>query len=610
MPKRNPIITKSVARYHVHVDSITFPDFNGETLSSVDYCDFFEALNEKIYPEQPLKHLHLRPCSLEMLEGLGAYLVAHKELNIQHLHLNLNEIDDNDINGDYFQELGFVLRQLVESRVEELHIDRDESPFDQEDVEGLAKYIKSENLDYKISLPIDDQQSAAQLIIDVATQSTAARKRMALTVRENAKRKQNDEHPEEKRTRKPLQTSALSIDVELEMQIETAVQQEVATELEEPEKEKFELVKDLNELKARLQAQTLKLNLGADLVSDYDLTRAWHAWFGNVATFNLDGVRQDLQQLAPPAGAQITVHENKLIANVTVQACEQLLNYYPQFQYGIDPKQLPLGFCLVEYPEGSSNKVLHYDKNLAATSLKAPLAPALREPPQRDSLDYIRYDHYRNVLNDDDAFKRISQEVHALATPIYQREAFSAVLSFLPKLLHYSALDLETLFAFCTDEDGFHVEKLHLLLDHGDKIRSTDNTEAAIRALGSKENLEAFLSIRETNTDINQHVLFRLLAQKGELVAQIKKWVANYQLNYHNLDALLDVYNCYGSHGIEKLLAMQNMHPTLLKCGDTYAPIMSDPRFQRALDTIAKFTNEQRQWWDALYAQHTNGWSR
>jgi hypothetical protein len=604
MPKMNPIVEQAIAPYHIRVESMTFPGSVAVDLKAEDFEQFIEALNSKIYPEHPLPHLYIKPATIEALQGLATYLLTHPQLKIQNLHLDMNGVI---IDEHYRSALATIIQQISASGVAELHLDCEPNPFDEDELNELAEFIDQNRVATKISLPDDAQFSAMQFSIDIITQHNRARQQQAITAVENAKRKQDEAKPLPKRTRTKVRRAALNIDVELEqqVQVETSVERATQAEMEEPKKASVELIYSLDDLKSRINNQQLKLKPGADLLSDYDITRGWHAWFGNVVTHYVGGVRYDFQQHEPAKGTQVRVDTNLEIAAISVQAAEQLVDHYPQFQYGLDIHHLPAGFCLVEHPGGRNRKVLHYDKALFEATLKAPLAPALLPHPETAPLDFERFEYYSAVLQNHAAFTRIRLEIGKLTAPIYQRNAFNTMLSYLPQLLHYNVEQLNSIFAICT-EGLFDAKRLCFMLDHGNQARHSNNIGAIERVLGGSENRERFLALQEEYQPVDAHVLFCLLEQKPVLAAQIKVWAEQYDLNTHQLDALLDVYNRFGTHGLEKLLAMPNMHPTLLKFGKTYVPLISDPRVQNALDTIARFTEEQRQWWDVLYAQHSD----
>src|SRR5579864_2874049 len=69
-------VGNAVANYNPYFTELTFPGVTKSQLRECDYYHFFMQLHERIQPGLPLQHLYIKPCSVDALRGLRAFLVS------------------------------------------------------------------------------------------------------------------------------------------------------------------------------------------------------------------------------------------------------------------------------------------------------------------------------------------------------------------------------------------------------------------------------------------------------------------------------------------------------------------------------------------------------
>lgn len=620
----NPTVIKKLSEYNQFLKTISFPVLGAETLSLGDYEEFFLQLHGKLIEnKQTLDKLVLSPCSPKTLDGLIVFLANKKPLRFNELSLDLSNMKAEEV-AAFIIKFKTLLPNLSENELKKLTIMDTKSLISEAQWRKIATLVKERGVTVDLLLPIPLQTSTIQRDID---QSVSTNKFNRVQKEFSQPSEAVDAGPlksKKKRTRPRLDpTLGLSVDIEQQQQQQTEVAVEVKREkVQSLEKGDFG---DLDVLAAnsfsgfleRFNAGRFNIPMASYLFVKANPQNMWNNWFGHIT---LDSGREIL---------------NKALSGMTAQACEQLLKYSKKFSSGFDLAHLPLGFVLVDYPVGTDNRVLHYDKNLALLQKADPLAPALKDQPKAEALAYPVFIDLIEQLRKDGSpeGKIIAEQWDKLQGMEYDSEAVKLFQKHLPMLVTLKSESLRDLFTLTFGKDlkgPFNKEAFDFISNYASDFfklapsGESDKRDLFVRThFSSLENVKMLRRFGLESTSIqnilrhdlksassNNSLLEKALSDNPKLLEQLRVWKA--KIPSLNFDALLQVYSQGGAPGLTTLISswdsadlhgLKMLHDTLFCHAASYMPLLNAD-YQEAITAVSGFSGAKKEWWDALLKIH------
>ena len=616
----HPVVIKKINTISVYDKSVAFPggliDENSP-LCKENYDEFLTRLAGWLKNNQKtLAQLIIAPCTNEALDGLNAFSASDNPIGFEELVLNVSDMPKEGVK-DFIVKLKTLLSNMSSSQLARLTLVDEQSKLNKEDLQAIVHYVKERGITVELILPKPFQNQDLQREIDEAVSTNQFKLVQGLSEQSQLKTKKSTEvnKPEKKRTRPRLDlTKNLNKEVELqqEQQVEVAVAHECIIDKEKQDKEIGALdvlsANEFDKFFTNLKERKFLISDEQYLLSEQDARDAWNAWYGHI--FH----QESMQYLGQP-----------LLGGITREACEVLLKYRDKVQSGLEFDHLPRGFALVEYPEGTGSRVLHYDKNIALLAGKQDeLALQFGKRPALKHLPYPLFEAaIKKLQNGDERDKVIAAQWEVLKKAEYEREAVQGFQDNLPFLLHFNKKQLDALFALSFEDGKLVTRKFELLVRHLPQIAAVFPDEfakdiqpaanALLSVFGSEENVKKAVELARTFKPLQEKSLLSILIDdKKELNEQVKRWEK--KLGSLNHDALLQVYNQYGEAGLERLFAqwektnldvLKTLHQNLYVHGQSYAPFLAEAH-QDAISAVQGLQGAQKEWWNLLLKQHAN----
>ncbi|RUR15878.1 hypothetical protein ELY21_13855 [Legionella sp. km535] len=634
----NPAVSEAVNKLNGFSKVFSFPGTSDPSLTATDYEYLFTQLQVKLDKLNiNLGILTLTPCNSEMLDGLNAYCGLNAGIRADKLKIDL----DPSVNPAVFvAKLKLALNNLSENNLAEIVISDKGNVLNEEHWLQIYDFIEKKHISIAITLPdnfinttlqhqIDDVVSANQRLKNEKELNSEQKERIALELENKGIRKR----PKLKDAR-----SGINIDIELQqeqqVEVEVAVQKTRETEEEEIGFGEIHALDFNGLMNLFMNKSGLSLTPEAQLISNSELKKNWHAWMGNIVYVEHDGVRYDpLKAVNVPEGKEVIIPGTQF-GKISIEAAEQLMNHRELFQYGLNSDYLPPGFALVPDPSDSESLVLHFDRNAAANV--SVIAPQLQE---HTSLKPPSADVFAEMLltlkpNENARDELLLKQWNALNSSTYSREAIFEFRSQFPKLLMLNTAQLDQVFNLCNAEGTFNAKLLHYIMQNtqrtdslfkGNVNRTEDNSVALDTIIkqfhGSEELAKNYIElshdISTAAPDKNPHILLALLADNPELKGQVESWAKQLSFDNQQMNALLQVYTEYSGAGLSKLFSVWNdidisllkeLNNTLFKKTDSFVPMFKNEKMQEALKVLSGISQDKNKyaWWSRLLAQHAS----
>lgn len=594
-----------------------------------DWQSFFTALftqrslwRQHFKDKCPNFHLILPSCALLMLQGLSAALDDRPQ--IQDSLNTLSLLGEWDfLEAEFTETFKVLVLKLAQKGLTQLYLEEVQdltASFSEENCETLSNFIEHHQLALEVILPKRYQSSKWQRRLD----QCAWTQYRQLGLSDDLIKRQ-PELP--KRIRHTRHQALIEIGVSLDQQVEQTQTIPVDKNTSIASSNHEYTAQDVwgwDTFKEKFDQRQLNL-LPHDYLRCVTETD-WDNWLG---TFD---IRKSIS----------------IIGGLDQQACEQLLRFYPQFQFGLDINgHLPAGFF--QWSTDSCSRILSYDQEKAIQASIEPMAvqyytPAYPPPALSPRL-----------------VKQWVQQVNSCTTPtaaeaftlrcwtqlnqgIYDRQAHIHFRQYLPTLLHLSDTAIQTLIPIVNETGLIHFSRLDFLLNHLAAIQALlaeaalDRLPPAARAVLVEEvgehQLPQVLVFAQCaqktvgTTPRSATLLYRLLTDppSNSILTQLDTWVDYLSLSPDNIDALLPVYTKHSTQGLETLFAcwakldqfrlaetahapqttlLKVCHESLFSKLPSYLPLLTKD-YQTALDILQGFYIKPAQghWWQSLFQQH------
>jgi hypothetical protein len=617
-------VQKCIGTYSPQLPRMRFPEgLKVKALDAIQYENLFQNLsqNQQLIAS-PLPDFVLTRCDSEALDGLNAFFAEQSVTLFKKLTVNidLDKASDADL---FITKFKFSLNNLSRANLSHLVIIDEKGVLTEQHIKDIIEFVSKKQISIVIDLPKPYKSTNYQQQLDLLTGINCREKNSKLfgeqLFKEASKGQVNK--PKSKRTRERVNLrEAMKIDIELQEGVDETVvvekQQKKRSSGTDYGKPRVFRMDDLAEAASKEGNFSVFAKVSSSL-SKRELIRYWHKLLGNI-TPDIP-IRFDKSFKKDWVGGQQVITNNEL-NGISDRALEYLIEHKKYFEAGINIRQLPQGFLIIEDPENPGKRILHYDKNLDyhATIALKPLALRLKPIISIDLADKLMshekpdkfYVALWNKLNTGNEYSRTESD-------IFRRN--------LPDLMLLSDPQLKTVLELCGGEAAFDYNKFNFIFEkmvQAKDLYAEPYNEADLISVAGLESLFPKQDDRKKYINLayeinpkpgTSHLLFSILDDEDlkKLTAEIK----TYELTDVQLNGLLAIYDKYGSSGIEKILktwkqinANHNISLKQLRSIQEYVDgyegmVLSDDVRDAAVK-ISGFTTEQRQWWNQLYAAH------
>jgi SecA DEAD-like domain len=336
---------------------------------------------------------------------------------------------------------------------------------------------------------------------------------------------------------------------------------------------------------------------------------------------------------------------------ISQSACEQLVRFHRQFQFGIDlTRHLPAGFFVreVDTPE-FSQYILDYDSEKALYAKADPMAIQYYRSTQR-ALSPKTFSAWRGQLQEKPSAEQSAAEQLALAvcqqldSSPYDRKIFSKWLAVLPHLLGWHTASIQSLRQLIQQADKLDLGCLIFVLDHLSVLQALPEVAmltAKAHPAGSilteqfgeervPQVLELARLVKANTVDHQKTLLYRLIAaQHPNFLPELAAWVKRLSVDAQALAAWVPIYEIYGCDGLKTLFSIWEglqavpainspekkstddnslltiLYRSVFSQMPSLLPILAAD-YQQALATIKGFYGEpiKAAWWQSLLVSH------
>ena len=612
---------KKLSDFSIASKQFSFPGIDDAELSVTDYADFLKRLQLKLKENNTvLDKLLITPCTIKALDGLTSFSTSNKKMHINKLELDIAGVKATEVD-DFLAKLKTILQNLSASDLKLLTLEDSKELLTEEHWKQIAAFVAARKIAVELLLPPKFAHTPIQRAIDqsVSTNKFTHPKTAPVELPDTAQEIQK----KGKRTRPRLDNSK-NLNVEIELQQEQAVEVAVSREkltlgFEEETNTLGSIIlygDNFDNFFTGLEREHFNIGPQFYLCSESTLKNIWNTWFGH------------LEQ-------EGKISFNNHLSGISEEACEQLLINHRHFQNGIDLEHLAPGFVLMEFPLGTGEMVLYYDKNKALIPQKAdPLALVVEEELPLKPLAFPLFEKLIKILAAGTASEKlIAAQWEKLSAVPYDRQAIQSFQLRLPALSTLKKEQLQTLFALCFDkENRLNKEKFDFLLSHMGTIAQLftakgfdESIQPAAKKLtsvfGSPEEANQAVALaiavkqgNFSNVSNESQLLTKLLLQENpELLKKIQTWKQETQ-NTLSYDALLHLYSQKGIGGLNQLLAQWENNKSHLatefvrsyfSSTSNYEVLLEQP-WKDALAAISGFSGAKKDWWNALYSKHVS----
>lgn len=278
---------------------------------------------------------------------------------------------------------------------------------------------------------------------------------------------------------------------------------------------------------------------------------------------------------------------NPKVSLMTPEACELLLAHQTQLHYGLDFEHLPAGFELNDVLiNGKVVSILNYNEHKARLKRNNPYAIQLNSPEAIQPLAHDLFNQWRVSSKNS-----LLQQQYEVLEKTFDRQQIADFKRYLPIMLHLPQ---------------------HLLTKFGKEAK--DFIQAAIHHRALLSNIKGTL---------NAHLLGQFLEKDADMetIKALEQWHMQLNLTAADLNGLLAVYNSFGCKGLAGVFnvwekACLKINETILddsllqslknyyfpQC-ESFVPLL-DPSFDTAVNILKHLPQEERHFWDKLFAQH------
>ena len=502
----NPRVAETINELQSHHHFINFPGDNlPGSLTAFDYQQFLLLLNERFKSFGSGKVLEklLMPCSPYALYGLFDYLQTKAALPFKHLALDFKAIWIDD--SQYAETIKTVLLRLSEQQLSKLSIEDPEGILTEERANALVHFIQSNPVTIDINLPARLQASPVQRNIDEAVSNNK------LKIKENAAK---EEHPDKLETIQPHRDirkrskanakQSLSIDVELqqEQQVEIAVESTPSIETTVAHENDYGIeVYGLPQFQTALQTGSFSESLTPYLINQCKLDELWCTWLGFLN--KNDALQKESLKLSKAA-------------------CEELLRFKDQFQYGLDLNNLPPGFMI---KSTGTQQFIHFSNYRKTIAEYQPLSIQTLKKQEPLPLAHNQLMGWLQTLDENHPAKLLWNKIDQAR---YDKKAHRVFKQYLPQMLSLKPEQQTELSDICFKNGRFNSEGFKLLLDHSETIQSLlpwYRIKAIIDPLFKDKTLEGyfknktptlFFSSQSLQTYFNAQKLVSVLSNKAQ----------------------------------------------------------------------------------------------
>ena len=595
-------------------DFLRFPDNKDNSLDAVQYETLFQELSGLVKP--PLPAFMLSYCNADALDGVINFF-AETPLNLFH-KLTIN-VDVSEEKADAFvAKLKLALINLSRTDLSQLVITDDNKVLQEHHMQALVALVEARQINIAIELPERFQTTDAQRRLDTVFAMTQREKSRELLVSNPVKADVTSVVKKKGSIRKRERTdlkAAMKIDVELQEGVDETVtmgkEQQQVVEAVVTDYSQLPILR-LIDLQQALRAGAAPTYLREFQGSAAGLTKKgletfWHLIFGNTILGEND------------------VIVNNDLSGMSEAALAHLIEYKQYFHTGINSRELPQGFLLITDPDNPLKRVLHFDTNLEPHETMAPklLAPL---PKAILNIDFVN-----RLLSGESAEKLYVKLWSNIQNPTgYSREDSKLFRQHLLDLMRLSDEQLAIVVRLSGGEEAFDVQKLDFIMRNLDKAKASYMGEEYDEgALVSNDWLVSqYPAIADRKAYINlahsmapkvasDHPLLSLLERDhvGALKANVASAISTYNLTDVQVNALLPLYDKYGTAGLEKILtawstinALPTITPYLVRSLQAhvsgYEGMLLNNDMVDAAKIISGFLPIQRQWWEKLYSAH------
>ena len=599
-------------------DFLRFPDNRDTSLDAVQYETLFQELSELIKP--PLPAFMLSYCNTDALDGVINFF-AETPLNLFRkltLNIDLDAGASEETIDIFVAKLKLALMNLSRTDLNQLVIADDNNVLQERHIQELVALVEARQINIAIELPIKFQTTDAQRRLDTVFATTQREKSRELLGSKPLKADLTSVAKKKgairKRERIDLK-AAMKIDIELQEGVdETVTMGRVQEQLAEVQVTDYS---QITILRLRQLQRVLKDSAESDDLSVFQgpaagltkkgLETFWHLVFGNTILSVND----------------VTVNND--LGGISDAALAHLIEYKPYFQTGINRRELPQGFLLITDPDDPLKRVLHFDTNLEPHETMAPtlLAPA---PKAILNIDFVT-----RLLSGEPAEKLYVKVWNKIQSSTgYSRDGSKLFRQHLLDLMRLSDEQLAIVVRLSGGEEAFDVQKLDFMMRNLDKAKASYmgeqyNEDALVcndwlvSQFSELADRKAYINLAHSIAPkaATEHPLLSLLERDhlGALKANVASAISTYTLTDVQLNALLPLYDKYGTTGLEKILtawsaisALPNVTPNLVRSIQAhvsgYEALLLNNDMVDTAKIISGFLPIERQWWEKLYSAH------
>lgn len=627
----NTTVGNFIRSYSTDVSTMRFPpNIKDNSLDAIQYEHMFKRLSQiENVSIHPLPLMVLSHADNATLDGINAFFAQHPIKLFKELKIDIDLATTDDVET-FMAKLKFSLNNLAHSDLNRLILADNQGVLTQEHVNQLQSFMNEKKIAVAIDLPDSFRETGAQRELDSIVEINKQLKNQdILTGKITA---QSTKHHKETNT--PIRTReridlrhTRKIDIELQEGIEddVAIEKSVTKKRTGMDHDQITILR-LEQLKHAVKENDFStFQKTAHGLSKASLVAQWHTVFGNIVLgqFSLKTSERDkLGKLTTDDGSQTIARQkiflNKELSGISTAAFAKINECRDSFPDGINTHQLPAGFLLISDIEDPNAHVLHYTTNIEPQNT---IAPKLATKSAITPLSMSLTQQILNEISADAPFRIIWQKLQG--SELYSREDNESFRRYLPQVMTLRDEQKNRLITLCTTAESFDITKFKFIFDHLNEARASytnpyDETELVDTAwmsgiFPSLEDREHFVTLAN-DVQANkptEHPLFTLLttAHANTLLAVLNETNTSYSLTNTQLNALLSIYDRYGSIGLETILntwtSIPKEHlPTVIKNVANYESILFSDDLLNAIETINGFQPIQRQWWDALYQAH------
>lgn len=668
MPNDNIIVSNQISELKLTDKKIKFPQIEPRApLEAKDYEQFLDLAREKFQSDKNkptiIDEMEIVCYGPQALEGVIAYKGKTSSEFFKTLVINIDNIDfTKEDNQDKFIEDIITVLTLSKDQLEQLQFVDTHNKITPRMIKKLYDAVmKKEEINTEIILPEGFQNFVKlppapsinlppEALKPMATaQSRGVRgaggrggfaprppqpEKLIKSLQKNldqemsnrifiknSTQKLNSQAPAEepevkKEVRKRVRGGGKNLNIDIELQqeqqvevaVEASVQAEVAQEREGLENEGDYI--DFNRFSWSIETGYFDINSKYYLVNPAEAKNLWLTWTGT------------LTEEAALEGQT----SNREVSFISRKACEELLLHKEKFQYGIDLKNLPAGFTLIE----KDNKLhLTFDEKLKNFTLYNPLkvqtiALPGENPLPHQSLELLfRTDPYKKNPSVKYLKKSFWEDLNR-DYKSYDRESHKLFKQFLPQMILLDESQLKALKEACLMDDKLDTKLFKFLLEDAKTLQKIpeDKRKKILKKLFT----DNFQFKNEHHYNFILGNANKFISNYKETPLELKDHFINLYINEHtkdniqklcdaganiNLNALLQLYIQKGEPGIENFLNIANndldlfilLNNLIFSKYKNYINLL-DEQTVDAIRTVGAFDKVERTWFNSLLQQH------